>query len=171
MVYLVFVRLGRFLRRYRTSLITLQPTFDCSRVVPAPSSGSFHSCEFLLVAPKYRFIMMIEQRKNQRFELRFPLQLVGSGTNEQTARETKNISSSGVLFTSAEPVPLGELIEYVITFPKAPGTPNQVQIRCLGRVLREEANSTFATTLERYEFVRHPAGHDSVASQPKYCWR
>jgi hypothetical protein len=96
-----------------------------------------------------------EKRKNQRFDLRLPLQVVGSGASKKTKGETKNMSSSGVLFTSAEPVPVGEPIEYVITFPKAPGTRSEVRLRCVGTVLREDADSTFATTLERYEFVRH----------------
>jgi hypothetical protein len=99
---------------------------------------------------------VIEQRKNQRFDLHLPLQIVSSGVKTKAKGETKNISSSGVLFTSTEPVPVGEPIEYVITFPKAPGTRTEVRLRCVGKVVREGADSTFATTLERYEFVRHP---------------
>ena len=97
---------------------------------------------------------MIEQRKNQRFELRLPFQIVSSSVNVKTSGETKNMSSSGVLFTSAAPVPVGEPIEYVITFPKAPGTRSEVRLRCVGKVLREGPESAFAATLERYEFVR-----------------
>lgn len=100
---------------------------------------------------------MIEQRKNQRFDLRFPVQVVSAGTNAKTRGETKNMSSSGVLFTCIPPVPVGEAIEYVITFPKTPGTRSEVRLRCVGKVVREDSTSTFATTLERYEFVRHPA--------------
>ena len=100
---------------------------------------------------------MIEQRKNQRFELRLPFQIVSSSVNVKTSGETKNMSSSGVLFTSAAPVPVGEPIEYVITFPKAPGTRSEVRLRCVGKVLREGPESAFAATLERYEFVRQTA--------------
>jgi hypothetical protein len=110
-----------------------------------------------LVLYGYKVETVIEQRKNQRFDLRLPLQIVGSGAKAKTKGETKNMSSSGVLFTCTEPVPVGEPIEYVITFPKAPGTRSEVRLRCVGKVLREDADSTFATTLERYEFVRHPA--------------
>jgi PilZ domain len=98
-----------------------------------------------------------EQRRNQRFELRLPLQIVGSGTNVKVNGETRNVSSSGVLFTSKSPVPIGDAIEYMITFPKAPGARSEVRLRCVGKVLRQERESAFAATLERYEFVRQPA--------------
>ena len=50
---------------------------------------------------------------------------------------------------------LGQAIEYLITFPKAPGTDTLVRVRCMGTVVREQPQeSSFAATLERYEFVR-----------------
>jgi hypothetical protein len=99
-----------------------------------------------------------EQRRNQRFSLRLPLQVVGSGANVKTSGETHNVSSSGVLFTSKDRIAVGDAIEYFITFPKAPGSRSEVRLRCVGKVLREEPElSAFAATLERYEFVRQPA--------------
>ncbi len=96
-----------------------------------------------------------EQRKNQRFELKLPLELVRTGTTmKMVSGETKNVSSSGVLFTSETAVEVGEPIEYFITFPKASGSRAEVRLRCVGKVLREDAESKFAATLERYEFVR-----------------
>jgi hypothetical protein len=97
---------------------------------------------------------MIEQRKNQRFELRLPFELIRGGASPQSAGETKNVSSSGVLFTSAVPVEIGEPIEYFITFPKPPGSRSEVRLRCVGKVLRNDPEATFAATLERYEFHR-----------------
>lgn len=68
------------------------------------------------------------------------------------------MSSSGVLFTSKERIPVGDSIEYMITFPKSPGSRSQVRLRCVGKVLREDSDlSAFAATLERYEFLRQPA--------------
>lgn len=68
------------------------------------------------------------------------------------------MSSSGVLFTSSDRLPVGDPIEYMITFPKAPGSRSEVRLRCVGKVLREQPeDSSFAATLERYEFVRQPA--------------
>jgi hypothetical protein len=96
-----------------------------------------------------------EQRKNQRFDLRLPFQIVSSGTSAKANGETRNVSSSGVLFTSKSAVPLGDAIEYLITFPKAAGARNEVRLRCVGKVVRQDRESAFAATLERYEFVRH----------------
>jgi hypothetical protein len=106
-----------------------------------------------LVLSDYKVEHVTEQRKNQRFALRLPLQITGSTVNGQTG-ETRNVSSSGVLFTSPIPVEVGDSIEYVITFPKTASARNEVRLRCVGKVLREEPESGFAATLERYEFVR-----------------
>jgi PilZ domain len=111
-----------------------------------------------LVLAGYKFkVRVTEQRKNQRFNLRLPFQIVGSGKTVKTLGETRNVSSSGVLFTSKDRIPIGDPIEYFITFPKAPGSHNEVRLRCVGKVLREDTESAFAATLERYEFVRQPA--------------
>lgn len=95
-----------------------------------------------------------EQRKNQRFDLKLPFEIVRTGNNAKLVGETKNVSSSGVLFTSDSSVAVGEPIEYVITFPKPSNSRFEVRLRCVGTVLREDAESKFAATLERYEFVR-----------------
>jgi PilZ domain len=97
---------------------------------------------------------MIEQRKNQRFELRLPFEIIRGEARLKAAGETKNVSSSGVLFTSESPVEVGEPIEYLITFPKPPGSKSEVRLRCVGKVLRNDIEATFAATLERYEFIR-----------------
>ena len=97
---------------------------------------------------------MIEQRRNQRFELRLPFEVIRAGTNYKTRGETRNVSSSGVLFTATVPMSVGEPIEYSITLPKAPGSRTEVRLRCVGTVLRAEDEIGFAASLERYEFVR-----------------
>ena len=95
-----------------------------------------------------------EQRKNQRYELKLPFEIIRAGANTKMVGETKNVSSSGVLFTSESSIPIGQPIEYVITFPKPAGSRTEVRLRCVGTVLREDPESKFAATLERYEFVR-----------------
>lgn len=97
---------------------------------------------------------MIEQRKNQRFDLRLPFEIIGGAPRSKCKGETQNVSSAGVLFTSQAPVEIGESIEYLITFPKVPGSRVDVRLRCVGKVVRSGAASTFAATLERYEFLR-----------------
>jgi len=97
---------------------------------------------------------VIEQRKNQRFDLHLPFELIRAGGNGKPAGETRNVSSSGVLFTTPAPVEVGEPIEYMITFPTTPGSRSEVRLRCVGKVLRNDPEETFAATLERYEFIR-----------------
>lgn len=95
-----------------------------------------------------------EQRRNQRFELKLPFEIIRTGAHQKAQGETKNVSSSGVLFTSETAIEVGEPIEYFITFPKPAGSKAEVRLRCVGTVLREDPESKFAATLERYEFVR-----------------
>jgi len=99
-------------------------------------------------------VPMIEQRRNQRFVLKLPFEIIRGEALAKAVGETKNVSSSGVLFTSAAPVEVGEPIEYLITFPKAPGSKAEVRLRCVGKVLRNDPEETFAATLECYEFIR-----------------
>ena len=99
---------------------------------------------------------MMEQRKHQRFELRLPFEVVTNGSRSKVRGETRNVSSAGVLFTTESQLPLGESIEYTITFPRTPGARKDVRLRCVGKVIREDTQS-FAASLERYEFVREPA--------------
>lgn len=95
----------------------------------------------------------MEQRKNQRFDLRLPFEVIG-GAATAPRGETKNVSSCGVLFAADTPVEVGDPIEYLITLPKAKGARVSVRLRCIGKVVRGEDGPHFAATLERYEFVR-----------------
>ncbi len=108
----------------------------------------------------------MEQRRTRRFQLELPLAITRSGTERVTLSGlTKNISSTGVLFTSPTAPDLGGPIEYVITLHET--GPQPVSLRCVGKVLRSErryANGDaprafeIAATLERYEFVRQSNG-------------
>jgi PilZ domain len=103
----------------------------------------------------------MEQRRTRRFQLELPLSITRTGTDRvAVAGRTKNISSSGVLFTTGVEPDLGGPIEYVITLSH--DGPQAVNIRCVGKVLRllpspdNGGHKTFqiAATLERYEFIR-----------------
>ena len=100
---------------------------------------------------------MIEQRRNQRFEMRLPVEVLRLGAIPKVAGETKNVSSSGVLFTLPSHVAVGDPIEYEIKFPKVPGARSEVRLHCVGKVMREDPDAAFAATMERYEFIRQPA--------------
>jgi hypothetical protein len=97
---------------------------------------------------------VIEQRKNQRFDLHLPFEIMRGAIRSKSKGETRNLSSSGVLFSSPAPMEIGAPIEYLITLPKVPGTRAEVRLRCMGKVVRSEIDSAFAATLERYEFLR-----------------
>ena len=105
----------------------------------------------------------MEQRRTRRFKLQLPLAITRSGAERVTlAGLTKNISSSGVLFTAEREPDVGGPIEYIITLNHE--GPQSVTLRCMGKVVRsdrmgtlgDEARMAFqvAATLERYEFVR-----------------
>jgi len=103
----------------------------------------------------------MEQRRTRRFKLQLPLSITRAGAERiSTAGYTRNISSSGVLFTAEREPDLGGAIEYVITLNRDPS--QVVNLRCVGKVLRTEPAEVdpdskgyqIAATLERYEFVR-----------------
>lgn len=90
--------------------------------------------------------------------MRLPFEILRGANGSRIPGETRNVSSSGVLFTAQRPVQVGDVIEYLITFPKAPGARSLVRLRCMGTIVRESAEeSAFAATLQRYEFLREPA--------------
>jgi hypothetical protein len=105
----------------------------------------------------------MEQRRTRRFKLQLPLSITRSGAERVAlAGLTRNISSSGVLFTTGRGPDLTGPIEYVITLNQE--GPQAVNIRCIGKVVRAERIETsameavpaytVAATLERYEFIR-----------------
>ncbi len=102
----------------------------------------------------------MEHRRTRRFKLQLPLSITRSGAERVALTgQTKNISSTGVLFTSGRGPEPGGPIEYVITLNRD-GT-QAVSLRCIGKVVRAErvaspdpASFEVAATLERYEFAR-----------------
>ena len=71
--------------------------------------------------------------------------------------ETRDLSSGGVSFKAQVPaLDPGDAIEYVITLLASGRRRNAVQLRCVGKILRNDGASSVAATLERYEFVRQP---------------
>src|SRR5450631_4337270 len=104
----------------------------------------------------------MEQRRTRRFQLELPLSITRSGAERVTLPGlTKNISSSGVLFTAEREPDLGGPIQYVITLNQ--DGVQAVNLRCIGKVLRAEGAESGSedipayqveATLERYEFVR-----------------
>ena len=98
--------------------------------------------------------MVLEQRRHQRFGLQLPVKIV-SRANRKHLGETLNLSSIGVLFISDGRLKVGEPIEYMVFFPRATDSEVEICLRCNGQVVRNEAESMFAATLERHEFIRN----------------
>jgi hypothetical protein len=103
-----------------------------------------------------------ENRKNQRFDLRLPFEVIRSGHRLNLVQgHTLNMSSSGVLFELNQPLAVGEIIEYMITLPTGQNPDEDVRLRCMGKVIRSHENFA-AATMERYEFVRtRPSGGEA----------
>jgi hypothetical protein len=97
---------------------------------------------------------MMERRNKRRFELRLSCEILRTSSGVRTRGETRNVSSSGVLFTVEERIAVGESIDYLITFPRFRRARRNIQLLCSGRVLREDLNLTFAASLERHRFAR-----------------
>lgn len=69
--------------------------------------------------------------------------------------QTANISSNGILFYSDLAPAVGDPMEYVVTLTKGGGRRKSVQLHCMGKVVRHDAETKVAAaTLERYEFMR-----------------
>lgn len=97
---------------------------------------------------------MIDNRTNQRFDLRLPFELVRAGNRVSYAQGmTLNLSSSGVLFEADQTLAVGEIIEYLITLPTGQHPSEDVRLRCMGKVIRSHERYA-AATMERYEFLR-----------------
>src|SRR5690349_22410137 len=109
----------------------------------------------------------MEHRRTRRFQLSLPMAVTRAGAEHiDLAGYTKNISSSGVLFTTEAQPDLGGAIEYTIRLNNE--GPQPVSLRCIGKIIRSERMHNghaeghlayqIAVTLERYEFVRAEKG-------------
>ena len=84
------------------------------------------------------------------------MELIRTGTKRVShVLETKNVSSSGILFTDpTDRLEVGQPIEYMISLPTGRQI-GEVRLRCMGKIVRrDDDQQALAATLERYEFVR-----------------
>ena len=98
-------------------------------------------------------------RKEVRCAVRFPLSLpaiLWSGREECSAL-TRNMSASGVLFETHDPLKVGQGIDFSIRMPgDVLGSPNDVTVRCSGRVVRcslSQGQYQAAATIDDYRFA------------------
>jgi hypothetical protein len=78
------------------------------------------------------------------------------GESSQRQGETRDVSFRGLYFISSANFSVGSKIEFVLTLPKEITLATDVQIRCIGLVVRVEPNSELAgiaARIEKYEFL------------------
>ena len=82
---------------------------------------------------------------------------------------TADVSSAGVYIQADTNLKVGSPIEFDITLPaKVLGTPNDVEVHCIGRVVRKEADAKngkgkkkkngVACVIDQYQFIRKSKG-------------
>jgi len=107
-------------------------------------------------------MLVIDQRRDRRFDLKLPVEVLGAGVARVSQiATTQNISSRGVLFVSANWMEIGVSVEYVVTLIS--GRNGVVDLYCIGRVLRIEKkvaevthdeSIVVAISVDQYEFIR-----------------
>lgn len=97
--------------------------------------------------------------KEVRCAVRFPLSLPVELTDHlnELPGVTRNVSANGVLFELNGPLSVGEDIDFSLRMPGSVlGTPQDVLVRCRGRVVRcsiSQSQYQAAATIDEYRFV------------------
>ena len=97
--------------------------------------------------------------KEVRCAVRFPLSLEAVVTygHDQSPVLTRNVSASGVLFETHDPLKVGQGIDFSIRMPgNFLGAPSDVTVRCSGRVVRcslSHGQYQAAATIDEYRFA------------------
>jgi len=99
-----------------------------------------------------------ERREARRFTMSLPMRVL---PREAKGREldahTRDVSYRGLYFLTEANFEVGSEIEFVITLPQQVNQPGDVNIRCLGEVVRieptENGRAGIAAKISRYEFV------------------
>jgi len=99
-----------------------------------------------------------ERREARRFTMNLPMRVL---PREAKGREldahTRDLSYRGLYFLTDAKFEIGSEIEFVITLPQQVTQAGDVNIRCLGEVVRIEPTENgrlgIAAKIARYEFV------------------
>jgi hypothetical protein len=99
-------------------------------------------------------------RQEVRCAVRFPLALpvvLSTAKNDEVIAQTRNVSASGVLFQVDRQLRVGLGIRFSMRMPGTVlGTPHDVLVHCLGRVVRCSISQTqylTAATIDEYQFA------------------
>ena len=98
-----------------------------------------------------------ERRASRRFTMSLPIKLrPGTPGDGDIHAKTRDVSFRGLYFFSDRGYEVGSKIEFLLTLPKEITLATDVNIRCMGSVVRHEqvnGRAGIAARIERYEFV------------------
>jgi PilZ domain len=99
-----------------------------------------------------------DRREARRFSMSLPMRVLPREARSKELRaNTRDVSYRGLYFVSETKFDVGNPIEFVLTLPQKVSASGEVDIRCVGQVVRVEAgtNGTMgvAAKIERYEFL------------------
>jgi len=99
-----------------------------------------------------------DRREARRFNMTLPLRVLPNEPHgSELTAQTRDVSYRGLYFLAEIKFPVGSEIEFVITLPEQVTQSSDVNIRCLGQIVRVEPTSNgrmgIAAKIERYEFM------------------
>ncbi len=99
-----------------------------------------------------------DRREARRFNMTLPLRVLPHEPHGHTFEaQTRDVSYRGLYFLAEKNFDIGSEIEFVITLPQQATQSNEVNIRCLGQIVRVEPTNNgrmgVAAKIERYEFM------------------
>lgn len=118
-----------------------------------------------------RYIMLTTKRAERRSSGRFPIRqevlytlLDGKGRREACAGKTVDMSSGGILFTTAGALHPGKRLEVSVNWPARLDGTCRLKLVAMGRVVRSEQDRA-AIVIEHYEFRTQGARTFQAAGQ------
>lgn len=99
-----------------------------------------------------------DRREARRFNMTLPLRVLPHDSHGSVfTAQTRDVSYRGLYFLTENNFEIGNEIEFVITLPQQVTQSNDVNIRCLGHIVRVEPTGNgrtgIAARIERYEFL------------------
>jgi PilZ domain len=99
-----------------------------------------------------------DRREARRFNMTLPLRVLPHEPHKsELTAQTRDVSYRGLYFLADTNFDIGSEIEFVITLPEQVTQSGDVNIRCLGHIVRVEPTTNgrrgIAAKIERYEFM------------------
>ncbi|MGB9467515.1 MAG: PilZ domain-containing protein [Candidatus Acidiferrum sp.] len=99
-----------------------------------------------------------DRREARRFNMTLPLRVIPHEPHGPVfTAQTRDVSYRGLYFLAETNFDIGSEIEFVITLPEQVTQSSDVNIRCLGQIVRVEPTSNgrmgIAAKIDRYEFM------------------